>query len=95
MPKIYPSAILVNTILEKILPWYKVQFLDIGSFDVALSISKVQMRAQLDTKGLPYLSLPYRVPQSQYNIDLINHLNGILSGKIRNDAGELVSTKAS
>lgn len=93
MSKIYPSAVIVNTIIQKILPWYTVEFLDIGSTDLELLISEVQMRAQLNKEAVPFLVL-VKENVSKQDIHLVDHLNGILSGKVRNDAGELVTPGA-
>lgn len=93
MSTIYPSAQIVNTIIQKILPWYTVEFLDIDSTDLELLISKVRMRAQLNKEGVPFLVL-VRENVSEQDEYLVEHLNGILSGMTRNDAGELVAKDA-
>lgn len=88
------SAILVNVIVEKILPWHKVKFLDIGYYDLELTISEVPMRAQVNKNNVPFLVL-ISEKVSQQDEHLVQHLNGILLGKVRNDAGELVDKKDS
>lgn len=88
------SATLANVIVEKILPWHKVQFVDIGNYDLELTISEVPMRAQLNKNNVPFLVL-LSEKVSQQDEHLVEHLNGILLGKVRNDAGELVDKKDS
>lgn len=83
------SAKIANTIIEKILPWYKVEFIIIDTSSIDLLIAGVPMRCTA-LSSVPRLVLSTEEPRNQ-DIDLLDHLNGILSGKIRNDAGELVA----
>lgn len=84
------SSVIINTIIAKILPWHRVAFLHVSSTDLELRISNVPMRAQLNKEGVPFLVL-VRENVSEQDVHLVDHLNGILSGMTRNDAGELVS----
>lgn len=84
---------IINTVIKKILPWHPVEFLDVGSISVELSISNVLMRAQLNKNGVPFLVLTSENVSEQDEY-LVEHLNGILSGMTRNDAGELVAKES-
>lgn len=88
-----PSAIIINTIIEKILPWYRIEFIGVGIFMAELRIGKVHMRASLNKNGVPFLVLALE-DVSEQDVHLVDHLNGILSGMVRNDAGELVAPGA-
>lgn len=81
---------IINTVIKKILPWHPVEFLDIDNNGVELSISNVLMRAQLNKNGVPFLVLTSENVSEQDEY-LVEHLNGVLSGMTRNDAGELVA----
>lgn len=87
------SSVIINTVIAKILPWHPVAFLHVSSTDLELRISNVPMRAQLNKNGVPFLVLTSENVSEQDEY-LVEHLNGILSGMTRNDAGELVSKDA-
>lgn len=83
------SSVIINTVIAKILPWHPVTFLHVSSTDLLLRISNVLMRAE----GIPFLVL-VQENVSEQDVHLVNHLNGILSGMTRNDAGELVAKES-
>jgi len=87
------SSVIINTVIEKILPWHPVAFLHVSSTDLELRISNVLMRAQLNKNGIPFLVLTSENVSEQDEY-LVEHLNGILSGMTRNDAGELVAKES-
>lgn len=84
---------IINTVIKKILPWHPVEFLDVSNDGVELSISNVLMRAQLNKNGKAFLVITSE-DVSEQDEYLVGHLNSVLSGMIRNDAGELVAKDA-
>lgn len=86
---------IVNSLIEKILPWHPVRFTGISGYsvNVLISSSNTPMNAFIRHDGKPCLVLLEEKPSAQ-DEHLVNHLNGILLGKVRNDAGELVDVKA-
>lgn len=83
-------AFIVNTIMEKVRPWYTVEWVSIGGDSVAIQakLGGVEFECFL-IAGEVWINGP--VTMGRFETNLMNHLNGILSGKVRNDAGELVS----
>lgn len=84
------AAFIVNTITERIAPWHKVKWLSISpdDWEVEVEISGVFFNASTEGDGV-WLD-PEKDLDTQ-GMNLTRHLNGILSGKVRNDAGELVN----
>jgi len=82
-------AFIVNTIMEKVRQWYTVEWVSIDGDSVAIQarIGGVYFDCFL-IGGEVWINGPSR---SRIETNLMNHLNGILSGKVRNDAGELVN----
>ena len=84
------AAFIVNTIMEKVRPWYTVEWVLIDGDSVAIQakLGGVQFDCLL-IGGEVWINGP--VTMGRIETNLMNHLNGILSGKVRNDAGELVN----
>lgn len=85
---------IVNTLIERIKPWYPIEFQLISESYVEAKISKYYCKVQCENDE-PYQALCCKLdipsePTIQAT-NFVNHLNGILAGKLRNDAGELVS----
>lgn len=83
-------AFIVNTIIEKVRPWYTVAWVSIDgdSVPTRAKLGGVEFECLL-VDGEVWINGPASMGRIETN--LMNHLNGILSGKVRNDAGELVN----
>lgn len=98
-------ALVINTLICTLGPWYRLEFIDVGRLDVTVKIGSHVVRAVADLRDItPEQSfrgmsnwfvktkwLRAFAPGSEEPTHFINHINGILAGKLRNDAGELVS----
>ena len=92
-----PSARVINVLIEKILPWYRIEFVNVNSkqsHHVEVRIANVPMMLYVDKNDLIQAVLTSEDSPVQ-DEHFVEHLNGILSGMTRNDAGELVDTKVS
>ena len=92
-----PSARVINVLIEKVLPWYRIEFVNVNSkqsHHVEVRIADVPMKFYVTKNDSIQAVLASEEPSTQ-DEHLVEHLNGILSGMTRNDAGELVDTKAS
>jgi hypothetical protein len=84
------AAIIVNVLIKEILPWYRIEFIDMSQSTTVLKISEVLMRCRLNKANVPYLVLTEKNLKIDH-VNLVEHLNGVLSGKVRDDAGNLVA----
>jgi hypothetical protein len=90
-----PAAI-INELLQRLGPWYSIRFVRVGQQVVHFRIGSRLLVASLScVPGEENVwvrkfanGIEKTEPSDRHFID---HLNGILAGKIRNDAGELVS----
>lgn len=87
---------IVNTLVSRLGPWYQIEFQLIAESFILAKIGKYNCRFSSENDepfdGLicDCADLPYGDRTIQAT-NFINHINGILAGKVRNDAGELVS----
>jgi hypothetical protein len=89
-------AVVINELLQRLGPWYRIKFLrvreqlvtfQIGSRVLVASLSCVPGQENVWVRKFAN-GAEKTEPSDRHFID---HLNGILAGKTRNDAGELVS----
>lgn len=89
------NTFIVNTLVERLGPWYSLCFQCIGeSFaEVEIGSCLVTVEAEHHHASESILKCDFHpsTDRSAYSVNFINHINGILAGKVRNDAGELVS----
>lgn len=89
------ASFLVNTLIHSLSPWYPLEFRFIVEAFVEVKIGSYVVRAgAYGTEGDGF-HLQLELHRSEFPtlqaMNFVNHLNGILAGKVRNDAGELVS----
>lgn len=84
---------IVNTLIERIKPWYSIEFQLISESYVEVKICKYYCKVQCENdEPFPRLRCdPLDGETTDEATNFVNHINGILAGKVRNDAGELVS----
>lgn len=83
---------IVQLLITKVLPWHSIQFLHIGSDFVEVLIANVNFSFNFDALGkLEVGRLLYQSSEEKQAKDFAEHLLGVLDGKVRNDAGELIS----
>lgn len=83
---------IVQLLIAKVLPWHSMQFLHIGSDFVEVLIANVNFSFNFDALGeLEVGRLLCKSSEEKQAKDFAKHLVGVLNGKVRNDAGELVS----
>lgn len=87
------ASFLVNTLIHSLSPWYSIEFRFIVDAFVEVKIGSHVVRAyRAEDDGFQLTLELHRIEFSTLQAtNFINHLNGILAGKLRNDAGELVS----
>ena len=87
------ASFLVNTLIHSLSPWYPLEFRFIVDAFVEVKIGSYVVRAyRAEDEGFQLKLELHRLEFSTLQAtNFINHLNGILAGKVRNDAGELVS----
>lgn len=84
---------MVNTLIARLSPWYPIEFQLICDGFVLAKIGNYYCRV-LNAEDESHRTLYCEFPDFNRTIqakNFLNHLNGILAGKVRNDAGELVS----
>lgn len=88
-------AVIINVLFQHLAPWYKIKIERVGQERVHFQIGSRMLVASLCKCGKEHVwlrkfgnGIEKTEPSDRHFID---HLNGILAGKIRNDAGELVS----
>ncbi len=87
------TASLINRILERLGPWYQIRFLriDTDNNKVLVDIGSHRVIAQ-QVSGDDRIWFCRSSPiTTESTAQFLSHLNGIVAGKVRNDAGELVS----
>ena len=95
------TACVVNTLISKFRPWFTLEFLSfhrgmvvvkIGSHVVEATSKDIASRSR--RRVLLRVEVRHCIayaPNAEEPTHFLKHLNGILAGKVRNDAGELVS----
>ena len=87
------TAVLINRILERLGPWYQLRFVKIDPVNaqVLVHIGSHRVIACMDPADNRVWVRRGNASPSDSEVQFLFHLNGILAGKVRNDAGELVS----
>lgn len=87
------ASLMVNTIVLRLGPWYSIEFQLISDLAVRALIGKHYVEfGYEDDEPFPRLRCdPLDGETTDEATNFVNHINGILAGKVRNDAGELVS----
>lgn len=87
------TAVLINRIMERLSPWYTIRLvrIDLGNNKVIVDIGSHRVVAQMVSGDDRIWFSRSSLRTAPTTIEFIKHLNGILAGKLRNDAGELVS----
>ena len=85
---------IVQLLITKVLPWHSLQFLHIGYDFVEVLIANVNFSFNFDPLGkLQIGRVLCKSEEEKQSKDFAEHLLGVLNGKVRNDAGELVDSK--
>lgn len=85
---------IVQLLITKVLPWHSLQFLHIGIDFVEVVIAGIDFSFNINTEGeLAIKRILCKAIECQQASDFAKHLIGVLNGKVRNDAGELVDSK--
>lgn len=89
------NTFIVNTLVERLGPWYSLSFQCIGESFAEVKIGSCLVVAEAEhhhaSESIVKCDFHPSIDCSAYSSNFINHINGILAGKVRNDAGELVS----
>ena len=88
------TSLVINTIVSWLGPWYPIRFVHLDSEHanvlVCIGSHRVVARCTAEVPSRVWISRSTAlIPESE--VQFLTHLNGILAGKVRNDAGELVS----
>ena len=84
---------MVNTLIARLSPWYPIEFHVIAGSFVVAKIGSYYCKV-LNGNDESYQTLYcdfHDLDGTVQATNFLRHLNGILAGKVRNDAGELVS----
>lgn len=84
---------MVNALISRLSPWYLIEFQLITDSFIQAKIGKYYVDIKCEDDE-PYQRLrcdPWDGETTVEAKNFVNHINGILAGKVRNDAGELVS----
>lgn len=85
---------IVQLLITKVLPWHSLQFLHISYDFVEVLIANVNFSFNFDPLGnLTIGRILCKSDEEKQSKDFAEHLLGVLNGKVRNDAGELVDSK--
>lgn len=87
------TAVLINGILERLGPWYQIRFvrIDTDNRKVLVDIGSSRVIAQMVSGSDRIWFCRSKSIITEAEVHFLKHLNGIIGGKVRNDAGELVS----
>lgn len=87
------TAVLINAILERLGPWYQIRFvrIDTDNKKVVVLIGSIRVIAQTVSGDDRIWFSRSNSIITEAEVHFLKHLNGIFGGKVRNDAGELVS----
>lgn len=87
------GSVIVNTLVIRLRPWYPIEFQLIADSFVEAKIGKYFLDVDYEDDE-PFARIWCTLQGGQTTAqaqNFVNHINGILAGKVRNDAGELVS----
>ena len=83
------SSQFVNRLIERVLPWHRLRFIQIEDHAIHLEIGDVVVLASHRPSGWVLVSEQF-LSDDTISQAFIERLNAVLQGKTRNDAGELV-----
>ena len=87
------TAFLVNTLLQRLSPWYRIRFVKIDSINakVLVDIGSHRVIANMVTGDARIWFSRSEPIITEPEVRFLMHMNSILAGNVRDDAGEMVS----